>query len=1321
MSNGLLYIGSFIVLALAALFAVPHFIDWNGYRGVFEEEATRILGRQVRVGGNVNVRLLPAPYVRFDKLRIADITGNLGKPFFSADSFTMRLSVPPLLKGVLEANEVELKRPVVRLAVDAQGTGNWRQLSIAPGTLPFVPADVALQSVKIVDGMVVFHGTKGIGIARVDGLNGEFKADSLNGPFSFKGDMEWKGKEREVRVVTGGLDSEGGIRFKASVRDSAKRGSTYSVDGRFSDLKGQPRLEGEVTAKLQLDPAQMPKAQAEDGVMPLRQAEAPLVDFKANIVGDAKRLELDDISISFESVGQPQLIVGGAQATWADALSIELNLSSRWLDLDRIAVSSASQSPFDTARDFLSALLQALPAEADSKLRFDLDQANLGGEAVSGIRLEVARSKGMLFVKDLRASLPGGARLALDGTVADVEKARGFQGELALRGTSLARFLNWASNDPAVAEAVRNEGPFSVQGRLGLGKSSIELTDVGAEIGGTPLSGGVRYSTGERTRLAVVLEGHEIDATQIWPGAVGYLKGMLFASAADDAAKGETEDAGGPRWLANFEIDMTLRVKAGKLLTDGQPLGDVDIDVTIDQGRLLMSAVKFVTDDGLAFELEGDVADVAGKPHGVLRWVVAAPAPSAASAFIRLLDLSEDRNNVAMRLADLAPLRIAGTISLGDRNDGTADIFLDGTAQGGRVVATARLDGGLRDWRNQGVDFSGSIDSPHVARLLASLSGREINSLAQARAGEIFFKAVGMPIDGLRAMATVRAPGLALAYEGKIALPAESSTKLDGEVHLSSRDLSSVLALADLGDGRGLRSTTIVGKLAVVSSEHAIEFKSHELTIGGSKVSGSIALAYPEDGSTIVTSELDVDRASIPGLLTAVVDRGATTVVETVPIEQVEGEPAAGGRSIWPERPFDFSAFNGIEGKLAINFGTLSLEQGMAIKKARLQVTVSPGKVDVTKLEGSALGGKVFAMLAVERAAGGASVVGDIKLTGADLVGGALRAGKNAKNAATSLSLAFSGRASSPRALMTVATGNGDITLPNVSMRAPTPLAVIATAEAVLNGNAGGSGEELNKTFLAQLAASNVKVGPRTIAIDIADGAAKFAPVTLQTEAGLTTVITTVDLASLVVDSSWQVEPRAPDVARPDLPRKGALPGINIVYVGPLKDAWSLKPRITSGQLERELAIRKMELDAEQLERLHERDAQRAQEADERRRAFEAERAATAAAAAAAEAVPEPEPAIPPTWTVVPPEPSLVTPGFNNATPGTGAVDPQLLNIPPIDGEGVQAASPATGEAPPYAAGETVEPSAPTYRRRRAVRRALPPGDQIMRSLQGTN
>jgi hypothetical protein len=222
----------------------------------------------------------------------------------------------------------------------------------------------------------------------------------------------------------------------------------------------------------------------------------------------------------------------------------------------------------------------------------------------------------------------------------------------------------------------------------------------------------------------------------------------------------------------------------------------------------------------------------------------------------------------------------------------------------------------------------------------------------------------------------------------------------------------------------------------------------------------------------------------------------------------------------------------------------------------------------------------------------------------------------------------------------------------------------------------------------------------------------------LQSQAGRTTVKTTVDLASLVVDSSWQVEPKEPDVVRPELPRKGALPAISVVYVGPLKDAWSLKPRITSGQLERELVIRRMELDAEQLERLRWRDSERAQQDDERRSALEAERAARAAAEAAAESVPEPEPAVSPTWMIAPPEPSVVTPGYGNRAPGSAAADPRL-NIPPIDGQDAQTADPTSGEAASDTVGETIEPRTPTYRRRRAVRRSLPAGDQIMRSLQG--
>ena len=84
MNNALLYLGGLLVVVLAALFSVPFFIDWNGYRGVFEEEASKVLGRDVRVGGAVNLRLLPTPYVRFEKVRLADTTGQTGEPFVRA-------------------------------------------------------------------------------------------------------------------------------------------------------------------------------------------------------------------------------------------------------------------------------------------------------------------------------------------------------------------------------------------------------------------------------------------------------------------------------------------------------------------------------------------------------------------------------------------------------------------------------------------------------------------------------------------------------------------------------------------------------------------------------------------------------------------------------------------------------------------------------------------------------------------------------------------------------------------------------------------------------------------------------------------------------------------------------------------------------------------------------------------------------------------------------------------------------------------------------------------------------------------------------------
>ena len=56
---------------------------------------------------------------------------------------------------------------------------------------------------------------------------------------------------------------------------------------------------------------------------------------------------------------------------------------------------------------------------------------------------------------------------------------------------------------------MRNEGPFSLQGRLEMSENGIALTEAGAEIAGRPITGEVHYGMKGRPRLSIVLDGGE--------------------------------------------------------------------------------------------------------------------------------------------------------------------------------------------------------------------------------------------------------------------------------------------------------------------------------------------------------------------------------------------------------------------------------------------------------------------------------------------------------------------------------------------------------------------------------------------------------------------------------------------------------------------------------------------------------------------------------------------------------------------------------------------------------------------------------------------
>ena len=298
------------------------------------------------------------------------------------------------------------------------------------------------------------------------------------------------------------------------------------------------------------------------------------------------------------------------------------------------------------------ALGGVLPSEAELGIGLSVDQANVGGELIGGLRVELARAPGGIVVKELRRSCPA-PRLDLSGAIAEASSGdspvTGFVGDIALKGASLARFAGWLGKSQGPPEA--RDGPFSLQGKLGLSDSTFELAEAAGEIAGMPLKGEA-LQIGQAP--AAVARGRR-SAHRRRPAAAARHRARragallpLSSEPPQPPAEHASEAAGKGGWLDPAGIDMRLRVRADGLVARGHTWRNVDADLTLDRGRLAVPALKFTTADGLALDVEGEFTNlgrsrsaasrgpggragwrVARARHS--RWPRAEPTPRAAS------------------------------------------------------------------------------------------------------------------------------------------------------------------------------------------------------------------------------------------------------------------------------------------------------------------------------------------------------------------------------------------------------------------------------------------------------------------------------------------------------------------------------------------------------------------------------------------------------------------------------------------------------------------------------------------------------------------
>lgn len=1254
MNNVLLWIGGLLVVILGALFAGPHFVDWTLYRGVFEEEASRVLGREVRVAGAVNLRLLPTPYVRFEKVRLSDAAGQTGEPFFRADDFTLWLAPAPLLRGAIEARELELRRPTLKLRFDANGGGNWQTLSIARGQLPFVPSDVALQSVLITDGTISVDGADGNELVRVAAISGELSVAALEGPFRFKGSFDMAGVGHELKASTTAFEADGGLRFKAQLTiPSSSNG--YTLDGRLSDLSGRAKLDGQLTGQLAFVPGNIGRSAAAIASSTAKPTALVPVELRAAVAADTSGANFSDLGLAFEQDGKPQLVSGAAQVGWNGGLDVKSEWNARWLDFDGGLGQAAGTTPLEAVRRLAAALGGLVPASGRGVSKITVDQLTLGGDALSDARLRIERDNDTLRLAELRVNLPGGTRAQISGVFPQGTAAETFDGDITLRGANLSRLLTWAGHGAAVAEG-RTEGAFSLRSKLGFDPQTIAIKDAFASIGGAVLNGGITYRWAERPRLDIVLEGDQIDLTLVSPQALDLMaRAREFAGLANDAPAAAKSPAASRYAIDPKTQDLTLRIRAGRLIDTGRDLRDVDVDAALIGGRLSLQRMRFTSGAGLDLEADGDIADVGGRSRGALRGTVSVADETAVAELLELFDAAGDAG-LANRLRPIAPARVAWAVKFAEpRASGQTpvEIWLDGVALGRRLAGSARLDGGFRDWRRHALQMNVAIERPDWQRLRSLLAIDAVGSTpgtssAAAAAGatgvrgKLLLNASGRPDQGLSTYIKLEDEAFDAGISGRITLDAGTIASADGELQLRSSDAAQ--ALAALGfPARNLPGIAIEGAAELSFKDDKVKITPSALEVAGAIIGGELTATRVKDRFRL-DGRLTASQANIPRLLDLLVDGKTAGARDT-------------DRNLWQSAAFDFSALDRIEGRVRLEAGELGLTPELALSRAVIDAEFGPGKVDFVSLEGDLLGSRLTSRWLVEKAAAGANLSGNVKVAGIrlDLLGGSQLAPAQRMGGAASVTAVLNGRGLTPRGLVGALAGKGEIDVAKSDAGSPPPTMVRRIADEVIGAKREATVGTIEQAVLAKLkvpaVGAKLGLGTRKLGFDIADGALKVRAFTVETPDGIAANRTTIDLATLMIDSEWKIEERFDKPVRatptPGTKPVTALPPITIVFIGPLAALGRLEPVVSVEALVRELGVRRMERDVDELERLRRLDEARAHAEAERLRAEAAARAAAAAAAANSHL----QPAAGPPHIIIPPIPVPATPPAASVAP----------------------------------------------------------------------
>jgi uncharacterized protein involved in outer membrane biogenesis len=963
-----------IILALLAALVGPLLIDLGNYRSLFEAEARRLTGVNVRVSGAIDARLLPSP-----RLTLHDIAVGEGGEAIRARSLDVEFALGSLMRGEWRATEMQLAGPQVSLGLDASGHIRAPSLAVA-----FRPDDLSISRLRIEDGTITLTNAgndASVTLGRVS-FNGEVR--SLVGPMKGEGSVTVAGKLYPYRLTTNRLADDVSMRLRLNV-DPVEYPLNIEADGLLAFAAGEPRFEGMLSMSR---PVGIAGRNASEPAQALTQPWR--IGGKIKATGQSALME--NVEFQYGSEEQGLKLTGVADLKFGRSPRFQGVLSGRQIDVDR-AVSGAggtSQSPAAIMRKLAELGTAAFRTTLPVQLGVGIDLVTLGRNSIQNLRGDISSNADGWTLDRFEFRAPGATQVRVSGRLAVDANGVAFAGPAEIDASDPKILAAWLEGRGDSQQG--DLRPMSLRGDLSLSSEKIGVDRLRLEFNRQPLNGRFAYflPSGNRSaRLDAELKAAQFD----FDAALDFGKALLAGSVLER-----------PRAIS-LEADI------GRATFAGIEAADAHARVKVDGDGLQIDRLSVGDFAGGNFAASGRIETGGHAPRGTLLLDFEAKQTAGLAGMAAKLAPEGTRPIVGLlERFGHGKLHAKLDVTGDDKSPVTdAQLVLTGDLDDLRIDARARARGEWTRPSTANIRVDAAMDAARGAQLVNLINLERVVAAGNGP-GQLKVQLTG-PMNGdMTFDMQLSANGLSARANGSGRYSEAQGMKGAAGLQVNEADL------------RPLRSTTGTGggplpfrmKSRVSLAAGAMNFDDIDAKVGGSTVRGRLTVGH----ATLrrIDGTIEADVADVPALIGRAIGLQSQA-------------PGKGTTWNWSSEPFGAGLLGNVSGRVLFKVARADVLPQLTARQLNAALRLGKDEMSLEDVTGDVAGGRLSGGIVFRSADDGLTSHVRMSLAGADAamllgwlprppIGGAL-----------DLSTDMTGTGLSPVALVGSLKGSGKILL----------------------------------------------------------------------------------------------------------------------------------------------------------------------------------------------------------------------------------------------------------------------------------------------------